>query len=120
TLLRGEVGEHVTCAGDADGVAPHECVVSEVAQQHALADAVGPHEDGVDALVEKSEAKELLDGRSVDLTWPGPVEVCNRLEGAYTCLAQSACEASTLALGLLDVEQLVEPRLAGDIIGAGE
>jgi hypothetical protein len=81
-LLRREIREHVAGAGDADGVALHERVVSEVAEDHALAHAVGADEDRVGTVVEEAQAEEFLDALAFDPLRPRPVEVRDRLEGA--------------------------------------
>ena len=46
-LLCGQVGEHVSRGGEADGVTAERGLVGEVAQDHGLADAVGAEQHGV-------------------------------------------------------------------------
>src|SRR5690606_8226251 len=102
-LLGSEVGEHVAGAGDAHRVALDQGMVCEVLEDHALAHSVGADEDGVDAIVQKAESKQLLDALALDLARPGPVEIDDGLERADTRVTKATSKTAALPLGFLDV-----------------
>jgi hypothetical protein len=51
---------------------------------------------------------------SVNVGWPGPIESVDGFEGSNPSVAQSAIEAPPFALGLFDLQQLLDPGLSSD------
>jgi hypothetical protein len=90
--------------------------VGDVFENHCFADAVGADENGIVSGLEEAEGEELVDGLAVDLLGPGPVEVGHGLEGGDACASKAPLEAAFFALALLDGEDLMEPRLVGDLL----
>ena len=119
-ILGREIGEHVAGAGESDGVAAYQSMVGDILEDHGLADAIGTDEDGVGAIVETGQSEELLNSRSVDLSGRGPIETVHGLEGADLGVANAAVQASALSLGFLDVEELRDPGLLGDLRPTGK
>jgi len=54
-------------------------LVAQVAREQALAQAVGADEDDIGGVGEELQRHQLLDGRTIDLRGPAPVEVGDRL-----------------------------------------
>ena len=94
--------------------------VREVAEDHRLADAVGPDQDDVLALGDEAQREEVLDLRAVDPLRPRPVEVAERLEGSDPREVGAVHETSARALFALDGHHALEPRLAADLVDTGE
>jgi hypothetical protein len=111
--LCGEIGQHVACCREAYGVALHERVVGNVLHEHRLTNAVWSEKYGIFAVLDEGEAEEFLDGLSVYIARPGPIESIYRLEGSDPGVPQSTVEAATLSLCLFDIEQLPNPGLSG-------
>jgi len=101
-------------------VAAENGALCEVADDHRLADAVGPEQHCVDAFGDETEGEELVDSVLVDRLRPLPIEVGDRLEGADLCLGEAAFQAALLALDVLDLEELVEPGLLSNLSPMGE
>jgi len=112
SVLVGEGIEHFGGGEEADGGAGEDGLMSEIAGDERLADAVGSDEDDVGSGVEPFESEEIFDLIAIDLGGPGPVEIGERFEGADACPAQPSFEASFCALLLFPGEKLRQPGLA--------
>ena len=120
-VVIGEVVEHVGGTDEAGDMALHDGVVEEVLGEHGLADAVGTEEHDVGGVMEELEGEEFIDEGPVDSLGPQPVEVGEGFEGADAGVGQTPLEASSLSLGLFDVEELLHPGGAAYVvIGSGE
>jgi hypothetical protein len=95
-------------------------VLGDVFQDHGFADAVGTDKDGVVAGLDETEAEKLFDCLSIDLLWPGPIEVDHWLCGSDVRVAHAPLQAALLALTLFNGEDLVKPGLVDDLISAGD
>ena len=119
-LLASEIAEHVARGGHADGVAAQDRLVSDIADQHTLTNAVGSEHHHVDPLPEEAERERVLHGIAIDLLRPRPVEVGHGLEGTDARVAHASLEAAALPLAFLIIAQLGDPWLIGDERPVGE
>ena len=83
----------------------HERMVGDVLHEHCFPNPVRTEKNGVLAVVDESEAEQLLDRLSVNVGWPGPIESIDGFEGTNPGVAQSTVQTPTLALGLFDIQK---------------
>ena len=84
--------QHVGGEGEAGAVAVQDRLVSEIFEQHGLAEAVGADEHYVGGLGEKGEREQFLDRAAIAFAGPVPIEVGDGFEGAQTRVIQTALE----------------------------
>jgi len=121
SVLSREIAEHRRGLGEAHLVAAGDRVVGEVLRDHRLTHAVRTKQNQVlwRAVLEEAEIEELLDLPPWDLLGVLPIEVRHRSHGADLRASQAAFEAPSAALGLLDLDELRDPRGVAKLAPAG-